>query len=249
MGDSLAGKVALVTGANSGIGLAIAKRFAGEGAKVILTGRRKPALDAAAQQIGGSALAVQADSSKLDDLDRLFATIKERYGHLDVVVANAGSGSFLPLGQITEEQFDTTFGANVRGVVFTVQKALALLGAGASIVLTGSTASVHAYPAFSVYGASKAAVRALARHWALDLKGTGIRVNVLSPGTTDTPGLRGLVDAEQEQAMLAGAAQQVPLGRVADPDEIATAALFLASDASSFIHGTELFADGGQAQV
>jgi NAD(P)-dependent dehydrogenase (short-subunit alcohol dehydrogenase family) len=249
MGDVLKGKVALVTGANSGIGLAIAKRFAAEGARVVLAGRRQPELDAAAAEIGPAALAVRTDVANLEELERLVTTIEDRYQRLDIVVANAGGGSFAPLGQITEEHFDATFDTNVKGAVFTVQQALPLLGAGGSIILTGSTASLTGIPAFSIYGASKAAIRALVRHWAQHLRGTGIRVNVLSPGSTDTPGVRGLVPEEQEDAMLGKLAQAAPLGRVADPTEIAGAALFLASDASSYVHGAELFVDGGAAQV
>lgn len=249
MGNALEGKVALVTGATSGIGLAIAKEFAAEGAEVVLAGRRQPELDAAVSEIGAGATGVRTDTSNLADLDQLFATIEQRHGRLDVVVANAGGGAFAPLGQITEEQFDSTFGTNVKGTVFTVQKALPLLTPGASIIVTGSTASLKGTPAFSIYGGSKAALRGFVRHWAQDLRGTGIRVNVLSPGTTDTPGVRGLVPAEQQGALFATFAEETPLGRVADPTEIARAAMFLASDASSYVHGTELFVDGGLAQI
>lgn len=249
MGSALEGKVALVTGASSGIGLAIAREFAAEGAEVVLAGRRQKELDAAVAQIGAKATGVRADTSDLADLDHLFATIEQRHGRLDVVVANAGGGSFAPLGQITEEQFDTTYGTNVKGTVFTVQKALPLLGPSASIIVTGSTASIKGTPAFSIYGSSKAALRGLVRHWAQDLRGTGIRVNVLSPGSTDTPGVRALVPAEQQDALLDTFARAAPLGRVADPAEIARAAVFLASGASSFVQGAELFVDGGLAQI
>lgn len=249
MGKALEGKIALVTGASSGIGLAIARRFAAEGARVIITGRSEPGLLKAADLIGQAAEPLVADVTKPGDLDRLYDTAREQHGRLDVLVANAGGGSFAPLGEITEQQYEETFGSNVKGVIFTVQKALPLLHDGSSVILTGSTNSRHAASAFSLYGASKAAVRSLVRHWTLDLKGTGIRVNVLTPGPTRTPGLVGLVPAEQQQTLLDTLAGQVPLGRVADPDEIAAAALFLASDASSFVQGTELFADGGQAQV
>lgn len=249
MGNSLEGKVALVSGATSGIGLAIAKQFAAEGAEVVLAGRRQRELDAGVSDIGEKATGVRTDTSDLADLDNLFATIEQRHGRLDVVVANAGVGFFAPLGQISEEQFDTTFGTNVKGTVFTVQKALPLLKPGASIILTGSSASLKGSPAFSIYGGSKAALRGFVRHWAQDLRGTGIRVNVLSPGSTDTQGVRDLVPAEQQDALLASFADASPLGRVADATEIAHAAVFLASDSSSFVHGTELFVDGGLAQI
>src|SRR6202041_273488 len=192
-----------------------------------------------------------ARASNLDERDRLSELIKREAGHIDILFANAGGGSTLPLGSITEEQYDDTFGRNVKGVLFTVQKALPLRVDGASVILTGSTASVVAMPAFSVYGASKAALRSFARHWTLHLKERRIRVNVLSPGPTKTPGLLGLAgdDRVARQSMLHQMASELPLGRVADPDEIASAALFLASDDSSFVAGAELFADGGQAQV
>jgi NAD(P)-dependent dehydrogenase (short-subunit alcohol dehydrogenase family) len=208
-------------------------------------------LDAAVRSIGPSATGIQADVSKMADLNRLYERIKADAGRIDVLFANAGGGSLLPLGQITEAQFDDTFGRNVKGVVFTVQKALPLLVDGGSIILTGSTASIVGTAAFSVYGASKAAIRGFARHWTLDLKARKIRVNVLSPGPTKTPGLVGLAgdDAKAQQGLLDQLAASVPLGRVAEPEEIAAAALFLASDESSFVTGTELFADGGEAQV
>ena len=251
MANALEGKVAVITGGTSGIGLAVAQRFTAEGARVFITGRRQAGLDEAVAAIGPNATGVRADSSDLADLDRLYSRVREAAGRIDVLVANAGGGSFSPLGAITEEQFDETFARNVKGVLFTVQKALPLLVDGASVVLTGSTASVVALPAFSVYGASKAAVRAFARHWTMDLKARRIRVNVLSPGPTATPGLVALAgeDVAAQQAFLAGAASDVPLGRVADPSEIANAALFLASDQSSFVTGIELFVDGGSAQV
>jgi len=245
------GKIAVVTGGTTGIGFASAKRFAAEGAHVFITGRRQAELDRAVAAIGGSVTGVQADSSNMADLDRLYAQVRAGAGRSDILFANAGGGSNLPLGSITEEQFDDTFGRNVKGVLFTVQKALPLLVDGASEILTGSTASIVAIPAFSVYGASKAAVRSLARHWTLDLKERRIRFNVLSPGATETPGLVGLAgdDKTAQQGMLDQMASALPIGRVADPDEIASAALFLASDDSSFVSGAELFADGGQAQV
>ena len=251
MTNRLADKIAVVTGATSGIGLSTAKLFAAEGARVYITGRRKDALDKAVAEIGKGAVGVQADSSNNDDLDRLFAQVKSEQGRLDVLVVNAGGGSMLPLGQITEEQIDDTFGRNVKAVIFTVQKALPLLGKGSSVVLTGSTAGTEGTAAFSVYSASKAAVRNLARSWALDLKGTGIRVNVVSPGATRTPGLVELAgdDREQQQGLLDYLASRIPLGRVGESEEIAKATLFLASDDASFVNGAELFADGGQAQV
>ena len=251
MARRLAGKVAVVTGGSTGIGLATAKRFAAEGAQVFITGRRQAELDEAAAAIGHEAIGIQADSTNMSDLNRLYAQVKEAAGRIDVLFANAGGGSNLPLGSITEEQFDDTFARNVKGVLFTVQKALPLLVDGASVILTGSTSSIVAMPAFSVYGASKAAVRAFARHWTLDLKDRHIRVNVLSPGSTRTPGLAGLAgdDKAAQEALLEKIAMGVPIGRLADPDEIANAALFLASDESSFVAGIELFADGGQAQV
>jgi NAD(P)-dependent dehydrogenase (short-subunit alcohol dehydrogenase family) len=247
----LAGKIAVVTGGTTGIGLASAKRFAAEGACVFITGRRQAELDKAVAAVGPAAIGVQADSAKMADLNRLYARVKADSGRIDILFANAGGGSNLPMGSITEDQFDDTFGRNVKGVLFTVQKALPLLVDGASVILTGSIAGVVAMPAFSVYGASKAALRSFARHWTLDLKERRIRVNVLSPGSTRTPGLVGLAgdDPAAQQGLLDQLASEVPLGRVADPDEIASAALFLASDDSSFVTGVELFVDGGQAQV
>ncbi|NMO15705.1 SDR family oxidoreductase [Pyxidicoccus fallax] len=251
MSRKLEGKVAVITGATSGIGLASARRFVAEGAHVYITGRRQAELDAAVAALGRSATGVRADASSLADLDRLFARVREEKGRIDVLFANAGGGSMLPLGAITEEQFDDTFGRNVKGVLFTVQKALPLLAEGASVILTGSTAGTEGTQAFSVYAASKAAVRSFARNWILDLKGRNIRVNVLSPGSTRTPGLVELAgpDAARQQGLLDMLASRIPMGRVGEADEIAKAAVFLASDDSSFVNGAELFADGGQAQV
>ncbi len=247
----LDGKIAVITGGSTGIGLAAAKCFATEGARVFVTGRRSAELASAVAEIGPNATGIQANSSNLSELDRLYERIKTEVGRIDILFANAGGGSMLPLGSITEEQYDDTFSRNVKGTLFTVQKALPLLTNGASIILTGSTAASSGTPAFSVYAASKAAIRSFARNWILDLNGRGIRINVLSPGPTRTPGLVGLAgpDAAQQQGLLDHMATQVPLGRVGEPDEIAKAALFLASDHASFITGSELFVDGGAAQI
>mgnify|MGYP001627105315 CR=1 FL=1 len=247
----LAEKVAVITGGSTGIGLAIAKRFASEGAHVYITGRRQAELDAAVQAIGGTAESARVDSANLAQLQALFDRVKEKHGKLDILVANAGGGSLLPLGQITEEHFDDTFARNVKGTLFTVQTALPLLGKGSSVILTGSTAASGGTEAFSVYAASKAAVRAFARNWILDLKGRDIRVNTLSPGPIKTPGLVELVgtDAGQQQGFLDHLASLIPMGRAGDPDEIAKAAVFLASDDASFVNGIELFVDGGLRQI
>jgi NAD(P)-dependent dehydrogenase (short-subunit alcohol dehydrogenase family) len=251
MTNRLEGKVALVTGGTSGIGLAAAKAFAAEGAKVFITGRRQAELDAAVRSIGGSAVGVRGDVTKPADLDNLFAHIEKAAGRLDVVYANAGSGTMAPLGAITEEHFDATFDGNVKGVVFTVQKALSLMTAGASIILTGSTAGVKGTAAFSIYSASKAAVRNLARSWLLDLKDRGIRINVVSPGPIRTAGLAGLAgdSKEAQDGLLGYLASQVPVGRLGEPEEVAKAAVFLASAESGFVNGAELFVDGGIAQI
>jgi NAD(P)-dependent dehydrogenase (short-subunit alcohol dehydrogenase family) len=249
MAKTLDDKVALVTGGSTGIGLGIARRFILEGASVVITGRRQAELETAVAGLGERATGVRADVSDLADLDALYDQLKARHGRLDIVVANAGGGEFAALGSITEEHFDRTFAINVKGVLFTVQKALPLLQAGASVIITGSTTSILGGQSFSVYSATKAAVRNFARSWIQDLKGTGIRVNVLSPGPVRTPGLAGLVAPEQAQEFLDSFAAKIPLGRIGDPDEIGKAAVFLASDASSFVNGVELFADGGEAQV
>ena len=247
----LAKKVAVITGGSTGIGLAIAKRFVSEGAHVYITGRRQAELDAAVLAIGGTAESARVDSADMGQLQTLFDRVREKHGKLDVLVANAGGGSLLPLGQITEEHFDDTFARNVKGTLFTVQTALPLLGKGSSVILTGSTAASGGTEAFSVYAASKAAVRAFARNWILDLKGRDIRVNTLSPGPIKTPGLVELVgnDAGQQQGFLDHLASLIPMGRVGDPDEIAKAAVFLASDDASFVNGIELFVDGGLRQI
>jgi len=245
----LEGKVALVTGGSSGIGLATAKRFVAEGAYVFITGRRQTELDAAVKEIGENVTGVQGDVCNLADLDRLFATIEQEQGHLDVVFANAGVGDFAPLGAITEEHFDTTFNTNVKGLLFTVQKALPLLPEGASIILNASMNSTLATPAFSVYCATKAAVRSFARNWILDLKERKIRVNAISPGIVPTPAYKVLGSDEQVQEFVDSEASVTPLGRVGTPDEIAKAVVFLACDDSSFVNGIELFVDGGMAQI
>jgi len=249
MNKSLNGKVALVTGGSTGIGLAAARELAEQGARVFITGRRQAELDAAVSQIGPSATAIRADASLLSDLDTVYAEIARSTGKLDILFANAGGGDMAPLGAITEEHFDRIFGTNVRGVLFTVQKALPLLSDKASIILTSSTTSIQGTAAFSVYSASKAAVRNFARSWSLDLKDRGIRVNAISPGPIRTPGLGGLVPDEARQGLFDALASQVPLGRLGEPEEIGKVVAFLASDASSFINATELFVDGGMAQV
>ena len=246
----LEGKTALVTGGNSGIGLATAKRFVTEGTYVFITGRREPELAAAVKEIGRNVTAVRGDASNLDDLDRLFAQIKREKGRLDIVFANAGVAKYAPLGTITEELYDSIFKVNVKGLLFTVQKALPLLPDGASIILNASIVASKGLPANSVYSATKAAVRSFARTWTTDLKDRRIRVNVVSPGATDTPGLENLLASSetgrQRREMIAGV---VPLGRFGTPDEVARAVVFLASDDSSYVTGTELFVDGGFAQV
>ncbi|KIF78103.1 short-chain dehydrogenase [Streptomyces sp. 150FB] len=246
----LEGKTAVVTGGTSGIGLATAQRFAAEGAHVFVTGRRKETLDAAVAKIGAKATGVQGDVSDLADLDRLYAVVAEQGRGIDVLFANAGGGGFSTLEQVTEQHFDQTFGTNVRGMLFTVQKALPHLNDGASIVLTASNAATLGNEAFGVYAASKAAVRSFARTWANELKGRAIRVNSISPGTVDTPGIDGLApDQEQADQLKSHMAGTIPLARIARPEEIADAVLFLASDQSTFITGTEMFIDGGRNQI
>jgi NAD(P)-dependent dehydrogenase (short-subunit alcohol dehydrogenase family) len=246
----LDGKIALVTGGNSGIGLATAKRFVSEGAFVFITGRREPELAVAAKEIGKNVTAVQGDVSKLGDLDRLFAQIKRDKGTLDVVFANAGVFKYAPLGTITEEHFDSIFNTNVKGLLFTVQKALPLLPDGASIILNASIVASKGLGANSVYSATKAAVRSFARVWTTDLKERRIRVNVVSPGPIDTPGVRELMaSSETGRERFKMISSLVPLGRLGTPDEIAKAVVFLASDDSSYVTGSELFVDGGFAQV
>ena len=241
----LEGKTAVVTGGGTGIGFATAKRFVDEGAFVYVTGRRREPLDRAVEALGGSARAVPGSVSDLADLARLFDQVKAERGTLDVLFANAGHGDLVPLGQITEEQYQRTFDINVKGVLFTVQAALPLMRAGGSIILTGSTTGSMGTPAFSVYSATKAAVRNFARSWAQDLRGTGIRVNVLSPGPTLTELAQEVVGRDAMVELGAG----TPIGRVGQPDEIAAVAAFLASSDSSFMTGSEVFADGGLAQI
>jgi NAD(P)-dependent dehydrogenase (short-subunit alcohol dehydrogenase family) len=246
----LQGKIALVTGGSSGIGLATAQQFVAEGAFVFITGRRQAELDAAVKTIGSNVTAIRADASNLADLDKLYEQIKREKGRLDVVFANAGGGEFAPLGAITEEHFDRIFNTNVKGLLFTVQKALPLIPDGGSVVLNASIVSMKGMPAFSVYSATKAAVRSFARSWTTDLKDRRIRVNVVSPGPIETPGLAGAAPTEEaRQALYAQLTAGVPLGRLGQPSEIAKAAVFLASDDASFIAGVELFVDGGYAQV
>lgn len=243
-------KVVVVTGGTSGIGLATAQAFVDEGASVFITGRRQETLDAALKQIGGRITGVRGDMANLADIDRLYDAVQQKHAQIDVVFANAGGGSFAPLGAITEAHYQSIFDTNVKGVLFTVQKALPLLRDGAAIVLTGSTTGSSGTPAFSVYSATKAAVRNFARNWILDLKDRRIRVNTISPGVTETAGLDELFGGGDQAAatkdVLAG---QIPAGRVGRPEEIAQAVLFLASDAASFVNGVELFADGGQVQI
>jgi NAD(P)-dependent dehydrogenase (short-subunit alcohol dehydrogenase family) len=251
MTRKLEGKVAVITGGSSGIGLATAKRFVNEGAHVFLTGRRQSELDAAVTEIGDDVTGVQGDVSKLADVDRIYAAVKEQKGRLDIVFANAGIGEFAPLDQITEEHFDKQFDVNVKGMVFTVQKALPLLQDGGSIVLNASIVSVKGNAAFSVYSATKAAVRSFARTWAVDLKGRNIRVNAISPGIVPTPGYNtslGLTN-EQVDEFVQSSLGNIPMGRAGTTDEIAKAVLFLVSDDSSYVNGIELFVDGGLAQI
>jgi NAD(P)-dependent dehydrogenase (short-subunit alcohol dehydrogenase family) len=245
MSTKLEGKVAVVTGGSAGIGLGAAKRFAEEGAHVFITGRRQSELDKAVAAIGRNATALQGDTSKLADIERIYAAVKEKAGRIDVLFANAGTYEFGTLGKITEEHFDKIFGTNVRGLLFTVQKALPLLSKGASVILTGSIASSFGIPSMSVYSASKAAVRSFARSWTLDLKARGIRVNVLSPGHTATPGLDVLLDDKQQ----ADVATTIPLQRLGTPDDLGKAAVFLASDDSAYITGIDLVVDGGVIQT
>jgi NAD(P)-dependent dehydrogenase (short-subunit alcohol dehydrogenase family) len=246
----LEGKIALITGGNSGIGLATAKRFVSEGAYVYITGRRESELASAVKEIGRNVTGVQGDVSDLGDLDRLFAQIRREKGRLDIVFANAGVAKYARLGEITEEFYDSIFNINVKGLLFTVQRALPLMPDGASIILNASIVASKGLPSNSVYSATKAAVRSFARTWTTDLKDRHIRVNAVSPGSTDTPGLNDLLaSSETGQQRLKMISNSVPLGRLGAPDEIAKAVVFLASDDASYVTGAELFVDGGFAQV
>jgi NAD(P)-dependent dehydrogenase (short-subunit alcohol dehydrogenase family) len=244
MSRKLENKVAVITGGSAGIGFGAAKRFVEEGARVFITGRRQSELDRAVAEIGGDIEAIQADAASLADIDRVYEIVKEKAGRIDVLFANAGFYEFGTFGEITEEHFDKTFDTNVRGLLFAVQKALPLLPKGSSVILTGSIASIKGFPSFSVYDATKAAIRSFARGWIVDLKGRDIRINVLSPGHTETPGLSTLADQNVRDMMKAN----VPLGRMGTSDDLARAAVFLASEDSSYITGIELFVDGGVAQ-
>ncbi|HWU04212.1 MAG TPA: glucose 1-dehydrogenase [Novosphingobium sp.] len=248
MAQDFSNKVVVVTGGTSGIGLATARAFAQAGAAVFITGRRQDALDVAVKAIGGRVTGVRGDMANLADIDRLYDAVQQQHGAIDVLFANAGGGEFAPLGAISEAHYQDTFDTNVKGVLFTVQKALPLLRDGASVVLTASTVSISGTPAFSIYSATKAAVRSFARNWILDLKDRRIRVNAISPGLTDTPGVTHLF-GENAQGTKDYIVGSIPAGRIGQPAEIANAVLFLASDDASFINGVELFVDGGMAQI
>jgi NAD(P)-dependent dehydrogenase (short-subunit alcohol dehydrogenase family) len=240
----LGGKIAVITGGTSGIGLAMAKRFVSEGAHVFIMGRRESELGRAINEIGTHVTGIQGDVTRLADLDRLYGAVKTQFGQFDILIANAGVGELVPLTAVTEEHFDKTFNVNVKGTLFTVQKGLPLLNDGGSIILTGSLVSIQGVPEFGVYCATKAAVRSFVRTWALELKQRRIRANVISPGTIDTPMLAPIPKEAFPQII-----STIPLGRLGRPDEIAAAAVFLASDDASYITGIELFVDGGAAQV
>ena len=247
----LDGKIGLITGGSSGIGLATAKRFVAEGAHVFITSRHQPKLDAATKDIGSNVVAIRGDISVPADLDRLFNVIKEQKGRLDILFANAGGCVFAPIGQVTEAQFDEYFAINVKGTLFTVQKALPLMSTGGTIIITGSMVSIKGFPGFGVYAATKAALRSFARTWSVDLKGRNIRVNVISPGTVVTPLYKNELGLTEEQLrdFVAQAAARIHLSRTGMPDEIAKAVVFLASDDASYVNGIELFVDGGAAQI
>jgi NAD(P)-dependent dehydrogenase (short-subunit alcohol dehydrogenase family) len=249
--DKHAGKVAVVTGGSSGLGLATAKRFAREGATVYITGRRQDELDAATLAIGHGAKAIRGDIANAADLDRIYSQIAAAEGRIDILFANAGGGEFVPLPEVTPAQFNKYVDINFKGTLFTIQKALGLMRPGGAIVITGSTASIEGAPAFGVYAATKAALRSLTRTWASDLKGRDIRVNIVSPGVVVTPAYKSELKLTDEQIehFIAQTAAVTPLGRAGTPDEIAKAVSFLASDDASYITGTELFVDGGRSQI
>ena len=248
--NKLEGKIAVITGGTSGIGLATAKRFVSEGAYVFITGRRQSELDAAVAEIGKNITSIQGDVSNLADLDRLYNTVKEQKDHIDILFANAGIGEFAPLGEISEEHFDKIFGINVKGLLFTVQKALSLFHDGSSIILNASIAASKGIESFSVYNATKAAVRSFARTWTVDLRHRKIRVNAVSPGPIDTPAVEGLVqNKEQVEQLKKNLIMAVPMNRMGSPDEVAKVVSFLASDESSYITGIDLSVDGGMAQI
>jgi len=240
-------RTAVVTGGGTGIGLAIAKRLMQEGARVVITGRRQQVLDEALAALGESAVGIVADVSSASSLEALYTEVKRLFGGIDVLVANAGGGVHAPLGKITEQQIDQQFSTNVKGVVLTLQGALPLLGSGSSVVIIGSTSSMDPGPTMSIYGGTKAAVRNMVRSWTAELKGTGIRINILSPGPTNTPSLRDAFGNDVEAGMTF-LTKKSPLGRIGEPEEIASAVAFLASDAASYVNGVELFADGGASQ-
>jgi NAD(P)-dependent dehydrogenase (short-subunit alcohol dehydrogenase family) len=248
--EKLEGKVAVITGGNSGIGFATAQRFVSDGAYVFITGRRQSELDAAVKQIGKNITGVQGDVSNLADLDRLYATVKKQKGRIDILFANAGVGELVPLGAITEAHFDKTFSINVKGLLFTVQKALPLFQDGGSIISNASIAASKGVEASSVYNATKAAIRSFARTWTVELKQRKIRVNAISPGMIDTPGLNRLAKSqEQLEQFKTSFVSTIPMGRTGIPDEVANVVSFLASDNSSYVTGVELFVDGGVAQI
>ncbi|USJ28415.1 SDR family oxidoreductase [Ensifer adhaerens] len=251
MAKKLEGKIAVITGGTSGIGLAAARLFIQEGAFVYVTGRRQDELDRTVASLGNSAIGIKSDASNLADLDNLFETVAKNNGHIDILFANAGNFSHFPLDSVTEQHYDDTFNTNVKGVVFTVQKAVALLRDGASVILTGSVTARKGSPAFSIYSASKAAVRSLARNWMLDLKDRRIRVNVVSPGPSRTPLLLSAAgpDPKAQEGLVDYLASTIPLGRIGEPEDLAKAVLFLASDDSSYINGADLAVDGGFGEV
>ena len=250
MGNKLEGKIAVITGGNSGIGLATAKRLVTEGAYVFITGRRQKELDLAVSEIGKNVMSIQSDVSNLADIDRIYTMVKDQKGHLDILFANAGIAQFAPLEEISEEHFDKIFGINVKGLLFTVQKLLPIFQEGGSIILNASIGSSKGVEKTSVYSATKAAVRSFARTWTVDLRHRKIRVNAISPGPIDTPIFSNLMqNEEQSEQFKKNIVNTVPMGRMGTPDEIAKVVSFLASDDSSYITGIELFVDGGLAQI